>query len=81
MTEMERNQPIKLEASWKGLLEKEFEQEYMKKLRLFLQQEKQAGKVIFPAGDKIFNALNSTPFEKVKVVILGQDPYHGPNQA
>jgi uracil-DNA glycosylase len=50
-------------------------------LRAFLLQEKQAGKQIFPAGNDIFNALNATPFEKVRVVIIGQDPYHGPGQA
>ena len=53
----------------------------MQDLKSFLQQEKQQGKVIFPPGKDIFNALNSTPFEQVKVVILGQDPYHGPMQA
>jgi uracil-DNA glycosylase len=53
----------------------------MQTLKQFLVAEKQAGKVIFPAGNQIFNALDSTPFEAVKVVILGQDPYHGPGQA
>jgi uracil-DNA glycosylase len=53
----------------------------MQSLRQFLLQEKQAGKVIFPPGAQIFNALNTTPLEQVKVVILGQDPYHGPGQA
>lgn len=72
---------LKLEESWKLRLRQEFEQDYMLQLRAFLLQEKQAGKQIFPAGNDIFNALNSTPFEKVKVVILGQDPYHGPGQA
>ena len=72
---------LKLEESWKQRLRQEFEQDYMLQLRAFLLQEKQAGKRIFPAGNDIFNALNSTPFETVKVVILGQDPYHGPGQA
>jgi len=72
---------LKLEESWKVRLRQEFEQDYMLQLRAFLQQEKQSGKQIFPAGSDIFNALNSTPFHKVKVVILGQDPYHGPGQA
>jgi uracil-DNA glycosylase len=72
---------LKLEESWKQRLRQEFEQDYMLQLRAFLLQEKQAGKQIFPAGNDIFNALNSTPFETVKVVILGQDPYHGPGQA
>ena len=72
---------IQLESSWLERLEDEFEQPYLQSLKTFLQNEKQSGKVIFPKGDLIFNAFNSTPFDKVKVVILGQDPYHGPNQA
>lgn len=59
----------------------EFNQPYMKKLQDFLQQETLAGHVIYPQSTDIFNALNSTPFDKVEVVILGQDPYHGPDQA
>lgn len=73
--------PIQLHDSWLKILEAEFQQPYMEELRNFLRAEKSAGKTIYPPGDKIFNALNSTPFEEVKVVILGQDPYHGPNQA
>lgn len=72
---------IRLEESWKIRLENEFEQEYMLSLKKFLQEEKALGKIIYPKGPHIFTALNSTPFDKVKVVILGQDPYHGPNQA
>lgn len=72
---------VQLEASWKQRLLPEFEREYMLKLRGFLQQEKRKGKTIFPPGPQIFNALNSTPLEQVKVVILGQDPYHGAGQA
>lgn len=72
---------IKMEQSWKAHLQNEFDQDYMKQLRLFLQEEKKAGKEIYPAGENIFAALNSTPFNQVKVVILGQDPYHGPGQA
>lgn len=72
---------IKLEPSWKEALRAEFDQPYMHDLREFLRQEKAAGKEIYPPGPLIFNALNSTPLEQVKVVILGQDPYHGPNQA
>ncbi|MDP1931872.1 MAG: uracil-DNA glycosylase [Gammaproteobacteria bacterium] len=72
---------IKLEDSWKRLLHPEFQQPYMTSLRNFLLAEKQNGKVIYPAGGEIFNALNSTSFDKVKVVVLGQDPYHGPGQA
>ncbi len=72
---------LKLEESWKERLRQEFEQDYMLTLRAFLLQEKQAGKQIFPAGNDIFNALNATTFENVRVVIIGQDPYHGPGQA
>ena len=72
---------IKLEPSWKEALRAEFDQPYMAELRTFLQQERAAGKEIYPPGPMIFNALNSTPLDKVKVVILGQDPYHGPGQA
>ncbi|NBA95418.1 uracil-DNA glycosylase [Pseudomonas sp. R5(2019)] len=72
---------IKLEASWKQALRREFDQPYMHQLREFLRQEHAAGKEIFPPGPMIFNALNSTPLDQVKVVILGQDPYHGPGQA
>jgi len=72
---------IKLYNSWKEILSPEFEKDYMHKLKAFLIAEKQQGKVPFPLGNDIFNALNSTPLEKTKVVILGQDPYHGPHQA
>lgn len=78
---MENHSRIKLEESWKYQLQGEFNKPYMLALGEFLRQEKQQGKTIFPPGDKIFNALNSTPFDQVKVVILGQDPYHGPGQA
>lgn len=74
-------QSVKLEDSWKKVLIDEFDQDYMVRLREFLRQEKQQGKVIFPRGDEYFKAFDTTPFEKVKVVILGQDPYHGPHQA
>lgn len=72
---------IKLEPSWHCLLKDEFEQTYMQELEQFLLQEKQQGKIIYPADDLMFSAFNSTPFHKVKVVILGQDPYHGAGQA
>lgn len=72
---------IKLEPSWKAMLLDEFEKPYMKELGEFLRREKAAGKEIYPPGPLIFNALNSTPLERVKVVIIGQDPYHGPGQA
>jgi uracil-DNA glycosylase len=72
---------VKIEASWKQQLLGEFSLEYMQTLRQFLQNERQAGKVIYPRASSYFSALNLTPFDKVKVVILGQDPYHGPGQA
>lgn len=74
-------QNVKLDDSWKKVLVDEFDKDYMIRLREFLRQEKQQGKVIFPRGDEYFKAFDTTPFEKVKVVILGQDPYHGPRQA
>lgn len=72
---------IKLDPSWLSLLQNEFEQDYMHKLKAFLLAEKQAGKQILPKGSEWFNALNSTPFDQVKVVILGQDPYPTPGHA
>ncbi|MCB1614750.1 MAG: uracil-DNA glycosylase [Pseudomonadales bacterium] len=72
---------LKLHPSWQQVIGSEFEQPYMQQLRAFLATEKAAGKVIYPPGSLWFNALNSTPFDKVKVVLIGQDPYHGPNQA
>ncbi len=72
---------IDLEPSWLNHLEPEFQQPYMQQLKQFLLNEKQQGKVIYPPSKNIFNAFNSTPLDRVKVVILGQDPYHGPNQA
>ena len=72
---------IRLESSWKQLLLKEFEKQYMKDLKLFLLQEIQHNKSIYPKPHEYFEALNLSPFNEVKVVILGQDPYHGFNQA
>lgn len=72
---------IELEPSWLKVLEEEFGKDYMVKLRKFLQDERQAGYTIFPKGSDIFAAFWKTPLPDVKVVILGQDPYHGPNQA
>ena len=72
---------IRLEASWKAALRDEFEKPYMRELSSFLRAEKAAGKLIYPPGPLIFNALNSTPLDRVRVVIIGQDPYHGPGQA
>lgn len=67
--------------SWQAALNKELEQAYMKELKAFLQAEKEQGKVIYPHSSHWFHALESTPLDEVKVVILGQDPYHQPNQA
>lgn len=67
--------------SWKAQLLLEFEKDYMKNLKSFLKAQAEAQKEIFPEGYEYFAALNLTPFEKVKVVIVGQDPYHGPKQA
>lgn len=72
---------VQLAEDWKRVLGDEFQQPYMQQLRSFLIEEKAAGKIIYPPGPLIFNALNSTPLDKVKVVIIGQDPYHGPGQA
>jgi uracil-DNA glycosylase len=72
---------IQLEPSWLEVLRDEFEQPYMLALRSFLRTEKSLGKTIYPAGQKIFNAFAHTPLANVRVVILGQDPYHGPGQA
>ncbi len=72
---------VKLDPSWMDHVGPEFEKPYMKSLKDFLTREKTAGKVIYPKGDEIFNAMNTTSFEDVRVVILGQDPYHGAGQA
>jgi uracil-DNA glycosylase len=72
---------VKLEASWKARVGAYFDRPEMRALSEFLRAEKRAGKVIYPPGPRIFAALDATPFEEVKVVILGQDPYHGPGQA
>lgn len=72
---------VKIEESWKQVLAHEFGKQYFTILTETLRSEKAAGKQIYPPGNLIFNAFNRTPFEKVKVVILGQDPYHGPGQA
>jgi len=72
---------VRLEESWKNQLLEEFGKPYMKSLRSFLKAEKNKGAVIYPKGSELFSAMEATRFEKVKVVILGQDPYHGPGQA
>ncbi|MBB6111173.1 Uracil-DNA glycosylase [Mucilaginibacter lappiensis] len=70
-----------LDPSWMDVLKDEFGKDYMIKLKDFLQKEKAAGQVVYPKNSEIFNAFNTTHFDDVKVVILGQDPYHGAHQA
>lgn len=72
---------IKIEESWKAVLNDEFKKLYFQQIITFLKSEKASGKIIYPPGNLIFNAFEKTPFNKVKVVILGQDPYHGKGQA
>ena len=72
---------VKIEASWKEILKQEFAKPYFEQIALHIKTEKSQGKIIYPPGSLIFNAFNTTPFDKVKVVILGQDPYHGHGQA
>lgn len=72
---------VQIEDSWKEALKEEFEKDYFAQIALHLQTEKATKTVIYPPGSLIFNAFNYTPFNKVKVVILGQDPYHNPQQA
>lgn len=72
---------VKINTTWKSVLKEEFEKPYFKQIAEFLKSEKQKGKIIYPPGPLIFHAFDTTPFDKVKVVILGQDPYHGPGQA
>ncbi len=78
---VESRPDVKLEPSWKRVLSEDFQQPYMRDLKTFLQNEIKAGTTIYPKASEYFNAFAHTPFEKVKVVILGQDPYHGPGQA
>lgn len=70
-----------MEPSWKAVLKNEFTKPYFQQVVTFLKTEKAAGKTIYPPGPLIFNAFNQTPFSKLKVVIIGQDPYHGQGQA
>ena len=72
---------VKIEESWKNVLKNEFSKPYFLEAVTFLKTEKALNKTIFPPGQLIFNAFNTTPFDKVKVVLLGQDPYHGKGQA
>ena len=72
---------VKIEPSWKNVLKEEFNKSYFQNIVLHLKTEKNQGKTIYPPGSQIFQAFNITPFDNVKVVILGQDPYHGARQA
>ena len=72
---------VKMEESWKEVLKNEFTKPYFQQIVTFLKTERMAGKTIYPPGSMIFNAFNHTPFDKVKVVLIGQDPYHGAGQA
>ena len=72
---------VRIEKSWKEALQSEFERPYFAELAACLHREKAEGKTIYPPGSQIFKAFELTPLDKVKVVILGQDPYHGPGQA
>ena len=72
---------VKIESSWKVALQQEFKKPYFQNIVHHIKTEKLQNKLIYPPGPFIFNAFNKTPLDKVKAVILGQDPYHGPNQA
>jgi uracil-DNA glycosylase len=72
---------VKIAPSWKAALHKEFEQPYFGEIVRFIKTEKAAGKTVYPPGSQIFHAFDATPLDGLKVVILGQDPYHGPGQA
>lgn len=75
------NSTLQIEPSWKNQIGEEFEKPYMSDLKGFLKTEYDKGKTIYPRKTEYFEAFNHTPFDNVKVVILGQDPYHGPGQA
>ena len=75
------SEAVNIDPSWKKVLTSEFQQPYFEQIKEFILAEKQRGKRVYPPGSQIFNAFNLTPFEQVKVVILGQDPYHGSGQA
>jgi len=72
---------VQIEESWKQILDDEFQQPYFSAIKQFLVQEREKGATVYPPGPLIFNAFNLTPFDELKVVILGQDPYHGKGQA
>lgn len=72
---------VQIEESWREVLKPEFNKPYFEQIKAFLKTEKAQGKVIYPPGSLIFNAFEQTPFDQLKVVLLGQDPYHGKGQA
>ncbi len=72
---------VQIEESWKEVLKDEFHKDYFQHIVAFLKAERATGKIIYPPGPLIFNAFYKTPFNNVKVIILGQDPYHNPGQA
>ncbi|MEO8109200.1 MAG: uracil-DNA glycosylase [Ginsengibacter sp.] len=72
---------VKIEEEWKEILKEEFIKSYFEQIVTFIKAEKAAGKIIYPSGALLFNAFDKTPFSKVKVVLLGQDPYHNKGQA
>jgi uracil-DNA glycosylase len=72
---------VKIEESWKEVLKQEFSKSYFQNAVTFIKVEKSQGKTIYPPGPLIFNAFEQTPFDNLKVVLLGQDPYHGNGQA
>ena len=72
---------VQIEESWKNVLNEEFEKIYFQRIITFLKAEKSSGKIIYPPGSLLFNAFEKTPFTKIKVVIIGQDPYHNKGQA
>ena len=80
MEELEQ-QKVEIHPSWYNVLKEEFEKEYFQEIKTFIKEEIKQGQIIYPPGRLIFNAFNTTPFDEVKVVVLGQDPYHGINQA
>jgi len=75
------NPPVQIEDNWRVVLHEEFNKPYFPLIKQFIIEQKAKGKTIYPSGRLIFNAFNLTPFDKLKVVILGQDPYHGKGQA
>ncbi len=78
---MTRQRPIQLHPEWLAAIGEEFDKDYMRSLRSFLLERRRAGAMLYPPGEQIFSALDSTPPSNIRAVILGQDPYHGPGQA